>query len=142
MLSVGPCSERGRIRLIKTLGFAAILLLAVACAANPLSPGADAKSSANSCQIDAQKICESVKDLHNTAVSGYADSQSQREQNLAPTQSWIKHFTTPDQTEIEVQCDLNIRHHKIIYAHALSGPALTENDVNYLRNQGLCLNGS
>lgn len=124
----------------KTLLLLVLSLLAAACASQHGGSASIATTNANGCEIDAKKICEANKDLRLAAVTGSEDDPSQREQNSSRTPTWVNHFETPDKTTIEVSCEINIEHHKVIYAHALPGPTLTANDVDYLHNQGLCLN--
>jgi len=92
------------------------------------------------CEIDAKKICEAVKDLRSVRNTGYADTQSQQEQNLNPTSTWTHTLSTPDKTDIEVTCDINVRHHRVVYARTVRGVTLSTNDVDYLHNQGFCTN--
>jgi hypothetical protein len=115
------------------------MLLASSCSTRSATAPADNQLAANTCEIDAQKVCEDVKYLRHTVHDGEMDSDSQREQNAAPTQNWFRKYETPDKTIIEISCELNIRHHKVIYAKVIKGAALTNNDVEYLRSQNMCV---
>ena len=119
---------------------ATVILLAAACSSGKPPSSESGNANAATCKIDAVKICDQAKDIHaSTDPTGYSDSESQIEQNGPRTESWFYTFTTPNQTTLQVQCELNMQHHKVVYAHAMSGPALSDSDVGYLRSQGLCL---
>ena len=124
------------LKAIVTTSIVAASLILPSCSTTSTPPGEGAATSG--CAIDARKVCEADKELRRVQTTGEADTQSQQEQNLPPTQTWIPHFTTPDGTLIEIDCEINIRHHSVIYAHLMPGPKLTDGDLDYLRNQGLC----
>jgi hypothetical protein len=129
-----------KINLRKTLLLLTLALFAAACTSQQAGSGTGASAGASGCEIDAKKVCDGIKDLREARITGYEDDPSQREQNGNPTESWTQPITTPDKTELSVTCEINIAHHRVIYAHALRGPTLTPGDVEYLRNQGLCVN--
>ena len=124
----------------KYLSFVAILSMFLACSSRTTSSRPSKADTASHCEIDAKKICEAVKDLRSVRNTGYADTQSQQEQNLNPTSTWTHTLSTPDNTDIEVTCDINVRHHRVVYARTVRGATLTANDVDYLHNQGFCTN--
>jgi uncharacterized protein YkwD len=127
-------------RAFALLGAAAFVAALSGCSAQQ-SPTAVAcgTSAPATCDIDAKKICEANVDLQ-SPINGFADTQSQREQNLRPTWPWMQTLNTPSGTEIGISCEMNVQHHRVIYASVARGQALTSKDADYLQSQGLCLN--
>jgi hypothetical protein len=112
---------------------------AIGCGTAASNQATGQQIASKSCKIDSQKICEEGKELKVTNPDGMMDSQSQREQNATPTQEWVYTFETPDKTTIQVSCNLNIQHHRVVYSRALVGSKLTDGDIDYLRTQGMCV---
>ncbi len=128
-------------RRIGTLAGAAILAASIsACSTHANPPAPCSSAAATTCDIDAKKICEANKDLDSSPINGLADTQSQREQNLRPTWTWMQSLNIPGGSQIAISCEMNVQHHRVVYASAAGGPALTPHDVDYLQNQGFCLN--
>ncbi len=125
-------------RAFALLGATAFAMSIAGCSAHP-SPGPCSTAAANSCEIDAKKICEANKDLE-SPINGFADTQSQREQNLRPTWTWVHTLNIPGGTQIGIACEMNVQHHRVVYASVARGQELSSHDAEYLQNQGFCLN--
>lgn len=97
-------------------------------------------SSGATCDIDAKKMCEADTSLENMIKTGEFDDAQQFAANTPRTASYRWIFSMPNGTLLEIQCDINTEHHRIVYAHLLSGPKLSVEDIDYLHNQGLCKN--
>jgi hypothetical protein len=113
------------------------------CASQSVSSGGKASTNVvdmNGCKVDPAPICDSARgqqvDMSNTGLQG--DSRMV-EQNSARTANIFLPIKRDDGVELfQVECGMNTLNQSVSWAHIMTGPKLTDDDVKYLRAHGLC----
>jgi hypothetical protein len=112
------------------------------CAAkNASSAGGDGSSGAvvmNGCKVDPAPICDSARGQE-VNMGGMTADPRMVEQNSARTANiFIPIKRTDGQELFEVECGMNTLHQSVTWAQIKTGPPVTDDDVKFLRAQGLC----
>jgi hypothetical protein len=122
-----------------------LLALFSACASqsasSPSSRGAQVASAASgdTCELDVKRVCQQIRNAPTVdATTGLTMDSTEVEQNSARTTNQFVSYQIPNGSVIEVSCEMNAAHHTVVYAHQMSGPALTPTDITYIRNAGYC----
>jgi hypothetical protein len=113
------------------------------CAAQGVSSGGTGSTNVvdmNGCKVDPAPICDRVRgqsvDMSNTGLQG--DSRMV-EQNSVRTANIFLPIKRDDGVELfQVECGMNTLNQSVSWAHIMTGPKLTDDDVKYLRAHGLC----
>jgi hypothetical protein len=115
-----------------------------------LIAGCSTQNSANSsiakfgdCTVDLRQICETFYRQPTFTLNG-AETNAREVQENAPrhTQIWLP-FTYPNGDLIaNLECMMDTEKKTASYARLLSGPPITEKEVQYARSLGLCADQS
>ncbi|SRR5258708_31461102 len=94
----------------------------------------------NGCKVDPAPICDGARgqsvDMSDTGLS--ADPRM-LEQNSARTANILVPIKRTNGDEIfEVECGMNTLNQSVTWAQIKTGPKVTDDDVKFLRAQGLC----
>ena len=94
----------------------------------------------NGCKVDPAPICNSIRgqsvDMSETGLS--ADPRM-LEQNSARTANVFVPVKRTNGDELfEVECGMNTINQSVTWAQIKTGPTLTDEDVKFLRAQGMC----
>jgi starvation-inducible outer membrane lipoprotein len=134
-------------RIIGVLAVSVALRFLSACSSQPTgSTQTSAASSASGksspeCEIDAKRICQESRkgDVVNSST-GITEDATRREQNAGVrTETTTLSFPLPSGSLAEIECETNIAHHSVVYAHVLRGPKLTDADLTMLQSSGYCV---
>ena len=120
---------------------AATILLALfsACSSQPSAGPSGSAQPTQKCEVDVKRVCEEVRNRPVVdSQTGQTQDRTEREQNSTRTDTRIVSFQVPNGSMVEVQCEINNEHNSVVYAHLMSGPALTPTDVSFLKNAGYC----
>ena len=115
-----------------------------ACAAKSASnaPGGGGSSGAvvmNGCKVDPAPICDSIRGQSVDASNGMTADPRMVEQNSARTANIFVPIKRLDGQELfEVECGINTLHQSVTWAQIKTGPPVTDDDVKFMRAQGLC----
>lgn len=120
------------------------LLTISACSANSGSAtqagSAASTGNAAGCEVDAKKVCQQFSDkpqvidsMTGLVLEGHALEESGRR-----TVSMSRTYQIPNGPVIEVDCDVNVQHNSVVYAHTTHLPPLSGSDIQYLRSNSLC----
>jgi outer membrane lipoprotein SlyB len=125
-----------------------VLFMATAlasCASQGTSSGGTGSTNVvdmNGCKVDPAPICDRVRGqsitISNTGLT--ADPGSRMvEQNLQRTANIYVPIKRDDGVELfQVECGINTLNQSVSWAHIMTGPKLTDDDIKYLRAHGLC----
>ena len=114
-------------------GVAAMLALP-GCASDQAQNMVPSASSNNECQIDANRICGRVKGQ--PMLIEHASSEI----NTAPATNVLVSLSLPSGKQIAFRCDINFADQSTVYGRLAPGQSLTDQDIEELRQQGLCTN--
>jgi hypothetical protein len=128
---------------VAAVASAILLALTFGCSqqqsASQSSGGAQVASSGSNCAVDVKRVCE---ELRKKAVvdsqTGLTYDSTEVEQNGARTAEEFTSLQVPNGSLIQVECEINPRHHSVVYAHLMPAPPLTATDVAYLQQIGYC----
>jgi hypothetical protein len=103
----------------------------------------DCKITPDQVQQMTEEVClEQAAHPEGINMGGYATDASMREQNAPPTMNVSIPIKMPNgDVAAEVLCEINMRHHAVIYARLTKGPT-TKEEVDFLRAQGACETGA
>src|SRR5260370_25308056 len=94
----------------------------------------------NGCRVDPARICNNIRG-QNVDMSGTGLQADPRmvEQNSARTANIFVPVKRLNGDEIfEVECGMNTLNQSVTWAQIKTGPKVTDDDVKFLRAQGLC----
>jgi hypothetical protein len=93
----------------------------------------------NGCKVDPAPICDSARGQSVEMSNGMTADPRMVEQNSARTASLHIPINRADGQELfEVECGMNTLHQSVTWAQIKTGPAVTDDDVKFLRARGLC----
>lgn len=94
----------------------------------------------NGCRVDPAPICNSARgQTVNSSGTGLEADPRMIEQNSARTANIFLPIKRPNGDEIfEVECGMNTLNQSVSWAQIKTGPPVTDDDVKFLRAQGLC----
>jgi hypothetical protein len=93
----------------------------------------------NGCKVDPAPICDSARGQSVDMSNGMTADPRMVEQNSARTANiFIPIKRTDGQELFEVECGMNTLHQSVTWAQIKTGPPVTDDDVKFLRAQGLC----
>lgn len=131
----------GRIGVILVLG---ALLTISACSANSGSSNQTASAAGTGnkagCEVDAKKVCQQFSDKPKVidSTTGLVLEGHALEESGRRTVSMFRTYQIPNGPVIEVDCDVNVQHNSVVYAHTTHLPPLSDSDIQYLRSNSLC----
>ena len=103
------------------------------------SGGGGQVASADKCEVDVKRVCQELKDRPVIdSQTGLTYDSTEVEQNSLRTAQEFTSLQVPNGSLIQVECEINPRHHSVVYAHLMPSPPLTATDVAYLKNLGYC----
>jgi hypothetical protein len=112
-----------------------------ACAAQGKSSGGSGSSNVvvmNGCSVDPAPICNSVRGQE-VNMGGKTADPRMVEQNSARTANIFVPVKRLNGDELfEVECGINRLNQSVTWAQIKTGPPVTDDDVKFLRAQGLC----
>lgn len=133
------------IRIIGAFSIALGVCFLSACSSQSSGPAAAASTgsaqSSQKCEIDAKRICQEARkaDIVNMQT-GVTEDATRQEQNAGVrTEQMNLSYQIPHGAMVEVECEINIAHHSVVYAHALRGAPLTDADITTLQASGYCV---
>jgi hypothetical protein len=95
---------------------------------------------AKGCKIDPAQICATARNKP-VAIAGTGLMADQRmvEQNSTVTADISMTIPMPQgEPDLEIHCGINPKEQSVTYAKIAPGPAVTDDDVKYLRARGFC----
>ena len=96
-------------------------------------------SAGGKCQVDVKRVCEELRNKPVTdSQTGLSYDSTEVEQNNTRTAEEFTSLQVPNGSMIQVECEINPRHHSVVYAHLMPSPPLTATDVAYLQQIGYC----
>jgi hypothetical protein len=94
----------------------------------------------NGCKVDPAPICNSVRgqsvDMSDTGLT--ADPRMVEQNSERTANIFIPIKRTNGDELFEVECGMNTLNQSVTWAQIKTGPTLTDEDVKFLRAQGLC----
>jgi hypothetical protein len=120
---------------------AALCITLVGCASQSgSSSNASGLVDLNGCQVNPAMICDQVRGQSVTMSStGLQADPRMVEQNSSRTANIFLPIKRKNGDEIfEVECGINTLNKSVSWAHVKTGPPVTDDDVKYLRAEGLC----
>jgi hypothetical protein len=129
--------------LLECAGAAILALVVTSCAGGMSAASNKAAMEAIGCNFDAQRVCQHALTAPVTMVGGPQGGFTTANQSYLTDNSPVTNWTmaaikAPGGSEIDVQCQINWRHKKVIYAYAKPSGTVSEKDREWLRTQGLC----
>jgi len=92
----------------------------------------------NGCKVDPAPICDSARG-QSVDMGGMTADPRMVEQNSERTANIFIPIKRLDGQELfEVECGMNTLHQSVTWAQIKTGPAVTDDDVKFLRARGLC----
>ena len=115
----------------------------VAGCASQSAPGGGGGSSGsvvmNGCKVDPAPICDSARGQNVDMSNGMTADPRMVEQNSNRTANIFIPIKRVNGEELfEVECGMNTLHQSVTWAQIKTGPPVTDDDVKFLRAQGLC----
>jgi hypothetical protein len=117
----------------KLLAISILSLSLVCCSTQRPAQTSSTDKTAPSCEIDAVKICQDIRKKPVLDSDGLTRDPRNRELSGPPTTSETWHYPIPNGATVEIECEINVQHSTVVYAHVLKGPRLTEHDTAQLR---------
>ncbi len=112
-----------------------------ACASQGKSSGGGGSSNVvvmNGCRVDPAPICNSIRGQE-VNMGGKTADPRMVEQNSERTANIFVPIKRLNGDEIfEVECGINTLNQSVTWAQIKTGPPVTDDDVKFLRAQGLC----
>ena len=123
--------------MLRSLAFA-LLVLVAGCSSAKMSANTSTATFGD-CNIDLRQICETYVHQPTFTLNGAQTNATQLAQNGNPhTQIWMP-FSYPNGDLIaNLECMINTQTMSASYARILSGPPITDKEVQYARSLGLC----
>jgi hypothetical protein len=108
-------------------------------ASNASSGGATGAVVMKGCKVDPAPICDSARGQNVEMSNGMTADPRMVEQNSARTANIHIPINRLNGEELfEVECGMNTLNQSVTWAQIKTGPALSDEDVKFLRARGLC----
>lgn len=122
---------------------AAILSLTViamaACSTQGVAHDTITSASGTSCKVDVASICNAIRNAPViSANTGISEDNRMRQNNSRATVNETVPYRIPGGSLIEVRCEIRGRDNNVVYAGLESGGQFTDQDVEQMRQVGLC----
>jgi hypothetical protein len=94
------------------------------------------------CKFDGERVCQGALTAPVTmsGAGGLTTTNQSYIQQNTPVTTWIMvPLKAPGGSEIDVNCELNFRQKKVIYALPTPSGTVSDSDRQWLQNTGLCI---
>jgi len=118
----------------------AVSMLAAACGARQDNPNTDRSTiSQSGCTVDLKKVCQAFIDQPTFTLNGVEYNAQRLEQNGVRHTNVELPFNMPNGDLIgTAECQFDTQNRKVSYARLLSGPPITDMQVQYVKSRGYC----
>jgi hypothetical protein len=129
------------VRKIPSIALAvAVSLLAAACGVRQDNPNTDRSTiSQSGCTVDLKKVCQAFIDQPTFTLNGVEYNAQRLEQNGVRHTNVELPFNMPNGNLIgTAECQFDTQNRRVSYARLLSGPPITDAEVQYVKSRGWC----
>ncbi len=114
-----------------------VILILAGCSSQRAEQRAAAADAGGGCKIDANLVCENVRNGPST-MGGYRTDNAMVEQNQAATGNLSVPITMQNgDVAVEVVCEIKPATRSVVYAH-VSKPPTNQAEWDFVRSSGLC----
>ena len=130
-------------KLQQTLKVAGAFALASVIAGCTAAAGTSQQQDARiGCKFDGERVCQAALTAPVTmsGAGGLTTTNDSYIQQNTPVTTWVMvPLKAPGGSEIDVNCELNFRQKKVIYANPTPSGTVSDSDRQWLQNSGFCV---